>query len=261
MIRRMLFALGVPMALLAACSLPTDDRAAVYDPDDLPPEIANTTTTTTTTTMPPTTSTVPTTVDASTPAELTTTTTLPPTLTSPVDIFYTIGFSDDLSRLRVELNEDASVNQVLQQLEAPSPEVARFGLRSAVRNGMVLTGQVVVDRSTATVPLDAAVVDDLSETVLRRAIAQIVLTLSSFRIPGGGAIGSVRFEVDGEPFPVFVPALGGTGDSDEPLFFDDFAPLIDTTAGPPTSTTSSTTTSTTTTTTQPVDTTPDDTAG
>ena len=258
MIRRLLVtlvALGVPMAMLAACSLPTDDRAAVYDPDDLPPEIADTTTTTTSTT---TTTTVPTTVDESMPTAVTTTsTTLPPTLTSPVDIFYTIGFSDDLSRLRVELNEDASVNQVLQQLEAPSPEVARFGLGSAVRVGMVRTGQVVVDRSTATVPLDAAVVDDLTETVLRRAIAQIVLTLSSFRIPGGGAIGSVRFEVDGEPFPVFVPALGGTGDADEPLYFEDFAPLIDTTAGPPTSTTTSTTTTTTT---PPGDTTPTDTA-
>ncbi len=78
----------------------------------------------------------------------------------------------------------------------------------------------------ATVSLDAEIVDELSETNLRRAIAQLVLTLTSFSTDDHGAIGRVRFDVDGEGFEVFVPAFGGSSDPGEELAFEDFADLI-----------------------------------
>jgi len=152
--------------------------------------------------------------------------------------------------LKRPLPEDAAITQVLDQLESPLSDVAEFSLRSWVRVGMV-TGDVVVDRGTATVTLDPAVVAEMSESNLRRAIAQLVLTLTSFSTDDNGAIGQVRFEVDGEGFEVYVPAFGGMSDPGEAVAFDDFAGLIASTSPGSSSTTTTTTTMTTTTTVTP----------
>jgi hypothetical protein len=256
--RRLAAALLLPL-VVAACSLPTDKRVTPYNPADLPGDLTNTTTTTTTTTTVPVS--VATTVDdGSTPEESTTTVAAP--LTSPVEIYYTLGFSDDMQPVRRDLIAPVPISNVISQLETPLEDVALFGLRSSVRTGLI--DEVVLDRAIATVVLDAPVLERLSNNEQRRAIAQIVLTLTSFVTADAGAIGFVRFEVDGEGFPVFVPSLGGTSDPGEPLAFVDFADYVvdtsltervsSTTTTPTTTTTTTTTTSTpatTTTTTEP----------
>jgi Sporulation and spore germination len=252
MMRRLLLLTAVPVLLVAACALPTDERAAPYDRDDLPPAIANTTTTSTTTTTTPTTTVPPT--DSSGPTLPASTTTAAPIATAAVDLYYTIGFSDEMTRLKRLLPDDASTAQVINQLEAPLPDVAEYRYQTSVRRGLV-TGDIVVDRGVATVALDGNIVDDMTETNLRRAIAQLVLTLTSFSTDDNGAIGRVRFEIDGDGFEVFVPAFGGSSEPGEELAFEDFSSLIATTATP------TTTTTTTTLPDEPETTDPDNTAG
>ena len=253
MTRRLLLLAAAPILLVAACALPTDERATPYDRDDLPPAIANTTTTTTTTTSP--TTTAPPT-DSSEPTVPAPTTTNIVFASTDVDLYYTVGFSDEMARLKRPLPDDASTAQVINQLESPLPEVAELRYQTSVRRGMV-TGDVVVDRGVGTVNLDQDVVSEMSETNLRRAVAQLVLTLTSFSTENNGAIGRVRFEIDGEGFEVFVPAFGGSSEPGEELAFEDFSSLIATTATP----TTTTTTTTTTLPDEPETTDPDNTAG
>lgn len=231
---RAIAALIVPIVVLVACSLPTDESVTPIDRDVLGAAIANTTTTSTSTT---TTTTVPTTdpggtVGGSVPDEPTTTSTQVPTATSRVDLYYTIGFSDEIARLTRELREDPSIQEVVAQLEAPLEDVRGFGLRTAVPRGMVVT--TTIERGTATIELDSDVVDGMTDENLGRAIAQIVLTVTSFRPANSGGIGLVRFEVDGEGLAVFVPARGGSSEPGEELAFEDFAPLIAGPTGPTT---------------------------
>lgn len=250
--RRLLLAFVVPMLVFAACSLPTDERAVPYDRDDLPPAIANTTTTSTTTTSTTTTTTtaVPPANGGSTPE--TTTTTEAPTRTVLIDLFYTIGFSDEVARLTRVFQEDAPIQQVIQQLETPLSDVGGFGLRTFVPRGMVL--ETNFERGVATVALDASIVEPMSDTSLRRAIAQLVLTITSYETPGGGNVGLVRFESDGAGFAVFVPDFGGSSEPGEEVAFEDFAPLIaSTTVTNPTTTTTTTTTTAPATTETPAD--------
>jgi Sporulation and spore germination len=227
----------LPAIAVAACALPTDERATPYDRDNVPPAIANTTTTSTTTTTtvaPPTTTVAPPDSSGSTLPE--STTSAPIIATAPVDLYYSLGLTDEMSRLKRPLPEDAAITLVLAQLESPSSDVEDFGLRTSVRVGMV-AGDVVVDRGTATVALDGDIVDDMSEINLRRAVAQLVLTLTSFSTDDSGAIGRVRFEIDEEGFAVFVPAFGGSSDPGEELAFEDFAGLISSTSANSTTTT------------------------
>jgi len=232
---------------IVACSLPTDERVSPYNPADLPGNLTNTTTTSTTTT----TTTVPF-VPGSLPNIETTTTSVPAALTSPVELFYTIGFSDEMRPLRREFPDRVTIGEVLGQLETPFPDVLSFGLRSSVRPGLVQ--EVQLERATATVALDLGVLGRLTNDEQRRATAQIVLTLTSFVTADEGAIGFVRFEADGDGFPVFVPSLGGNSDPGEPLAFVDFASLVLETSLSPTDTTTTTSSATTsTTTTQPTD--------
>ncbi len=104
--------------------------------------------------------------------------------------------------------------------------------------------EVLLDRATATVVLDSTVLDRLSNDEQRRATGQIVLTFTSFVTQDEGAIGFVRFEVDGDPIAVFVPSLGGSSDPGEPLAFVDFSSLIVETSLTPATTTTTTTTTT-----------------
>ena len=234
---RLALAVLSPMLLLVACAIPNDETATPLDPDGLPPAIVNTTTTTTTTTIPTTTTVAapPVSSDGSTPtSSSTTTSTLPPTLTAPVVLYYTIGSTDSVRPLQRELAADPTLTELIAQLTTPLPDVAELGLRSSVRPNLI--DNVTVDRGTASVALDPAELDRLSDTTLRRAISQLVLTLTSFRTPDQGAIGTVRFETDGEGFAVDVPAFGGQSDPGEPLAFTDFASLVAGTSAPPTTT-------------------------
>lgn len=238
MMRRLLVLTAAPILLVGACALPTDQRATPYDRDDLPPAIANTTTTsTTTTTLPPTTTIVPTGSSQPTVPEPTTTTS-PGFATNAVDLYYTVDFSDAMARLKRPMRDDVTVAEVIDQLERPLGDVDDSDLRTSVRRGMV-TGDVIVDRGVATVMLDGDVVDQMSEPNFRRAVAQLVLTLTSFSTDDSGAIGRVRFEIDGDGLEVFVPAFGGSSEPGEELAFEDFESLRVTTATPTTTTTTS----------------------
>ncbi len=243
----------LPAMLVVACALPTEERATPYDRDELSPALANTTTTstTTTTTTPAPTTTIPAPPDSSGSTIAPPTTSSPLFSTTSVDLYYTIAVSDEMARLKRPLPVDVSVEQVVNQLEAPLPDVAEFSYRTWVRRGMVT--DVVVERGLATVNLDPRIVGEMSETNLRRSIAQLVLTLTSFSTDDSGAIGRVRFDIDGEGFEVFVPAFGGNSDPGQELAFDDFASLRNTAAP--------TTTTTTTTTTPTLSTEPESTAG
>jgi hypothetical protein len=236
MFRRIIAATAVPLLLLAACTIPTDERAAPYDPDDLPPAIANTTTTSTTTTTTTTTTIAPPVTGGSAPeTTATTTTTLPPSVTETAELYYTIGISDDLRVLQRQLPADPTTNEILAQLHSPLPDVGELGLRSSVRPTMV--AGVSIERGSATVALDRETLSAMSDPTLRRAIAQLVLTLTEFNPPDEGGIGTVRFEVDGEGFAVFVPSFGTNSEPGELLAFSDFASLIATTSAPTTTTT------------------------
>lgn len=255
MIRRLLVLTAAPILLVAACALPIDERATPYDRDDLPAAIANTTTTSTTTTTPPTPPTPSSTTIAPTgsseptvPAPTTTTT--PGFATNAVDLYYTVNFSDDMARLKRPLRDDVTITEIIDQLERPLSDVREDGLRTSVRRGMV-TAPVIVDRGVATVSLDRDVVEGMSEPNFRRAVAQLVLTLTSFSTDDSGAIGRVRFEIDGDGLEVFVPAFGGSSERGQELAFEDFA-ILRVTTPTPTTTTTTTTSPTTPPTTDPV---------
>lgn len=226
---------------LAACSLPVDERVTPLDQSDFPDDLTEETTTTTTTTTTLPTTTVP--DDTSVGTEETTTTSVPAVPTEAVTVYYTRGVTDVMQPVEVRRGINTPVLELVALLERPTG-ISEVGFRSAVRPGLI--NDIVVDRGTATVALDPDVLDRMSEANRQQAIAQIVLTVTSFRTTDAGAIGRVRFEVDGEGFPVFVPAFGGSSEPGEELAFTDFQSLIATTPTPTTSTTTTTTTATTT---------------
>ena len=237
-VRRTALILTAPL-LAVACSLPVDERVTRLEDDEIPPEIGETTTTTTTTTtLPPTTTTLPptTTIDGQVPPS-STTTTMPTLATEPVNIFYTLRFTTQIVRLQLELPAPVQIAFLVDRLETPTDVETVANLRTSVRSGLIVDERIVVERGTVTIPLDPDVLRRMNDAALERAIAQIVLTFTSFRTPDQGNIGSVVFEVDGEGFPVFVPAGGGSSEPGEPLAFSDFAQLILSTPSPTTTTT------------------------
>jgi hypothetical protein len=243
--RRIGAAVAVPLLLVAACSLPADERVTPYDPNGLPPELVEPTTTTTelvesTTTSEP---------NGSLPEPETTTTTIAPPDTSLVTVYYAIGLTDQMQAFRRAIPfQDVPIQLVVDLLESPTG-IAEFNLRSSVRAGMIL--DVTIDRATATVELDPVVLDRMTDAQQRRAIAQIVLTFTSFATADQGNIGLVRFAVDGAGYAVFVPKFGGSSDPGESLAFADFSDLVVSTPVTPTGSSSTTSTTTATTTTGP----------
>ena len=240
-------ALAVITGGLAACGLPTDERVTPYNVDDIPDQLTEQTTTTTSTT---TTTTTPTTVvpqptapgETAPPPPSSTTTTLP-AQTEPITVYYTIGSSDDLSPLQVNRRENPSTQEVVAALESTTG-LSALGLRTSVRPGLIMN--VIPERGVATIVLDPVVLDRMSEAQQRRAIAQMVLTFTRFQTPDQGNIAFVRFESEGDPYVVFVPALDDMSGPDDLLAFEDFADMIvnSTTTTVSTSTTSTTVSST-----------------
>lgn len=209
--------------LLWACSLPADEGVTPIDADELPPALRDTTTTSTTTTT-TTTTTVPTSEPDTTEATTTTTST-PPVPTTPVRLYYVDPVADGMLGLnRLLLGEQVVLDNVIGQLETLPPDLESFNVRSAVVPDLIAGWSL--DRSVLTVSLSGAVFDSLSEDQKREAIAQMVLTFTSFTMPGSGNIGSVVLQIDGTPIPVFRPADGTTSEPGQPLYFADFATLI-----------------------------------
>lgn len=237
--RRLVTAVPALAAVLSVvgCSIPVDQRTTALDQGAFPDELTEATTTTT---VPPTT-TGPPQPEPSVPAD-TTTTSISPIPVEPVTVYFTRGLTDVMQAVEIARPVGTPVLELVDLLERPSGLTAA-GLRTTVLPGLI--DDIVVDRGTATVVLDRTVLDRMSNANQQRAIAQIVLTVTSFRTVDAGAIGRVRFEVERVGFPVFVPAFAGSSDPGEELAFTDFQSLIATTptpdAPPPSTTTSSTT--------------------
>jgi len=220
--RRVAILCGLPL-IVWACSLPTDDNVTPINADQLPPGLVDTTTTSTTTTIattePPDTS-----EPTETVIETTTTTTTPPVQTRPVDIFYTDNATDGIQGLRRLLFEPVTLEAVIFQLETPPTELAQFGVGTALAPNLI--SDTTLDRGILTVSLNGTVFDTLGEDQKREAIAQMVLTFTSFAVPGAGNIGSVIIQVDQTPIPVFIPADGTTREAGFPVVYADFATLV-----------------------------------
>jgi len=233
-VRRVVALLGVVALLVgvAACSLPTDERAEPYNLDALPAALTETTTTTTTTTTTSTTVPLPSVPDESTTTSTTSTT---PIRREPVNVFYTIGSTDQIQPLVLDRASPVALSTIKLLLESPDTDIAGLGLRTSVRPGMI--DSVRFERGVATIDLDPSVLDRMAPSQQRRAVSQIVLTYTSFVVPGQGAIGLVRLESDGEPYEVFVPALGASSEPGDLLTFSDFSELISAFSAPSTTTT------------------------
>jgi len=173
--RRVAAAVLVTIVAASACGLPVDERVQPFD--DVPFDLTATSTTTTTTLPPPepaVTTTVP-------PAELITTTTL--VRTEPTDIFFVLRGSGELQRVTVSLPAPVSRQLLINQLESV-PDGTGDTLRTSVASGLLR--DFTVDRGVASVELSSAALNRLSSLQQRRAIAQVVLTLSLFTTPEGG---------------------------------------------------------------------------
>ena len=210
--------------MVAACGLQTDSEATLFD--DIPYGLAETSTSTTTTTI------------ATDPAPGTTTTTVAADQQT-VDVVYVRRFSRELESTQVDLPFPVSGRDLLDQLSSP-PADAQPELETEVSRGLVLS--FGVDRGLATVNLSRSAINQLGSAQQRRAIAQIVLTLTLFTSDEGG-IGQVIFLVGGQPISVYVPLLGANSEPGQPVAWTDYSQLlVGVDARPPASTTSTTTT-------------------
>ena len=210
--------------MVAACGLQTDSEATLFD--DIPYGLAETSTSTTTTTI------------AADPTPGTTTTTVAADQQT-VDVVYVRRFSRELESTQVDLPFPVSGRDLLDQLSSP-PADAQPELETEVSRGLVLS--FGVDRGLATVNLSRSAINQLGSAQQRRAIAQIVLTLTLFTSDEGG-IGQVIFLVGGRPISVYVPLLGANSEPGQPVAWTDYSQLlVGVDARPPASTTSTTTT-------------------
>jgi hypothetical protein len=231
-LRRIVLAIGAAVAVsfvAAACGLPTDDRVTPYNVNDIPDQLTEPTTTTTSTTTTTTTTTMPPpTLPGETTTSTSSTSTLPIVL-EPITVYYTIGSSDDLRPLDVNRGEDPSPQEVVAALES-STGLTQIGLRTSVRPGLI--ADVRLERGVATIVLEPSVLTRMPEAQQRRAIAQMVLTFTSFKTTDQGNIGYVTFESDGEPYEVFVPIDDDMSEPGGLLAFADFAEMIATASAP-----------------------------
>ncbi len=220
------------ISCFTACGLQTDSEAVLFE--EIPYGLAETSTTTTT-------------VPAVAEASGTTTTTIAEDQRT-VDVVYVRRISRELESVKVDLPNPVSGRDLLNQLSSP-PTDAQPDLQSEVSRNLVLSFEV--DRGIANVNLSRAAINQLGSAQQRRAIAQIVLTLTLFTSDEGG-IGQVVFLVGGQPISVYVPLLEANSDPGQPVAWADFAQLL---VGIDAPATTSTTTTLPTATTQPAATT------
>jgi hypothetical protein len=195
---------------LVACGVPSVGEFEQIEEGQIPYGLAETTTTrpattTTSTTRPPQTTTT-------TPQITTTTLAL-----QDVRLYFLTGLQ--LVPIQRSLAAPATPSQVLAALvEGPPTGELGVGLRTALptTDGLAVT----LERGVATVDLPAGYVDRIPATEQRRAIAQIVLTLSV--LPRASL---VVFREDGEPLAV-PRGRGDLSEPGEPLTFEDYEPLL-----------------------------------
>ncbi len=216
------------IACCSACGLQTDSEAVLFD--DIPYGLAQTSTTSTTTSIP----------DVEEPLNPTTTTT--PQDQRTVDVVYVRQFSRELESVKIDLPIPVSSRDLLNQLSTP-PTNAQPNLQTEITRSLVLS--IEVERGIANVNLSRAEITRLGSAQQRRAIAQLVLTLTLFTSDEGG-IGQVVFLVGGEPISVYVPLLDANNDPGQPVAWTDFAQLLVGIDAPATTTTTSVTPTSTT---------------
>jgi hypothetical protein len=192
---------------VVACGVPRVSEFRQIDEEQIPYGLAETTTT-----RPPTTTTRP---------PMTTSTTTPETTTTlaleDVRLYFLTGLQ--LVPIQRSLASPATPSQVLAALvEGPPTGELGVGLRTAlpVTDDIVVT----VERGVATVNLPAGYVDQIPASEQRRAIAQMVLTLSV--LPRASF---VVFLEDGEPLAV-PRGRGDLSAPGEPLAFEDYDTLL-----------------------------------
>lgn len=195
------------IACCSACGLQTDSEAVLFD--DIPYGLAQTSTTSTTTSIP----------DVEEPLNPTTTT---PQDQRTVDVVYVRQFSRELESVKIDLPIPVSSRDLLNQLSTP-PTNAQPNLQTEITRSLVLS--IEVERGIANVNLSRAEINRLGSAQQRRAIAQLVLTLTLFTSDEGG-IGQVVFLVGGEPISVYVPLLDANNDPGQPVAWTDFAQLL-----------------------------------
>ena len=196
--------------LVVACGVPRVSEFEQIEDDQIPYGLAETTTT-----RPPTTTT-------STTRPPQTTTTLPQITTTTlalqdVRLYFLTGLQ--LVPIQRSLAAPATASQVLAALvEGPPSGQLGVGLRTA----LPATDDIVVtlERGVATVDLPAGYVDQIPATEQRRAIAQIVLTLSV--LPRASL---VVFQQAGEALAV-PRGRGDLSEPGEPVTFEDYEPLL-----------------------------------
>lgn len=207
--------LALTVSTVASCGVPRVGEFQQIEDGQIPYGLAETTTTrppttTTSTTRPP----LPTTTA---PAVTTTTLAL-----QDVQLYFLTGLQ--LVPIQRSLASPATPSQVLAALvEGPPSGELGVGLRTALppTDGIVVT----LERGVATVDLPAGYVDQIAGTEQRRAIAQIVLTLSV--LPRASL---VVFEEAGEPLAV-PRGRGDLSEPGEPVTFEDYEPLLSPAAG------------------------------
>ena len=204
----------------SACGLQTDTEAVLFD--DVPYGLAQTSTSTTS---------VP---DANSEPDIPTTTVA--INQREVEVVFVRRLSRELESINVDLPTPVSSRDVIDQLTQP-PRDAEPELQTEVSERLVLNVQV--DRGLATVNLSRTAINQLGSAQQRRAIAQIVLTLTLFTSEEGG-IGQVEFLVGGQPISVYVPLLNANSEPGEPVAWADFAQLLVGVDAPPTTTTTTT---------------------
>lgn len=197
----------VAASSVVACGVPRVSEFRQIEDEQIPYGLAETTTTrpATTTTRPP----------------LTTSTTTPETTTTvaleDVRLYFLTGLQ--MVPIQRSLASPATPSQVLAALvEGPPGGELGVGLRTALppTDDIVVT----VERGVATVNLPTGYVDQIPASEQRRAIAQIVLTLSV--LPRSSF---VVFLEDGEPLAV-PRGRGDLSEPGEPLAFEDYETLV-----------------------------------
>src|SRR5690606_32312328 len=157
-----------------------------------------------------------------------------------VDVFYVPRGRDEVVK-KVPLRQvgEPTLNDVITLLSDPPTQVRNSNLTTEVAPDLVR--RATMQRLYTVVDLDRETFERMSDPNQRQAIAQLVLTLTSFVTPDRGAIGAVVFTVDGDDIPIPIPELGAS-DPGEPIAFRDFASWVDTNpTGDPVAVTNATT--------------------
>ena len=183
----------------SACSVNSSSEFIEIDQSEIPFDLSAPETTATTTTVP-----------------MATQTTVPGTIYELIDLYFIKN--NQLLQVQLEIGAPTNPQNVFAALIAGLPDPAQIKVTTLLPAN--LTAIIDVQGGVANVNLQSGILDSLSPSQQRLAIAQISLTLTSQ--PG---IGQVTFSVNGKS--IGVPR--GKGDiaaAGIPVAFDDYKMLI-----------------------------------